>query len=94
MADFVRIELGRHSVQLGVQAIPFADFDAFMRGSGRTGVRGVRRASQANPAVIGASQQDAAAYCEWVSKRVGHACRLPSMEELDALDEPGTGPRG
>ncbi len=89
MNEFVEIEVDYRTVHLAAHPVTLPDFVQFLHDAGRPVPPGVQR-GPANPqgggqAVIGVSQIDAAAYCEWIGKRIGHACRLPSTEELDAL---------
>lgn len=93
--DFIAVKVDLHqTVRVAAQPVTFAEFSAFLQAAGRPLPKGVRRASSGQPGgapsggsqpVIGVAQPDAAAYCEWAGKRIGKACRLPSIDELDSL---------
>jgi hypothetical protein len=76
-------------VHLAAHPVSLPEFLAFVRQAGRDLPRGVKRAPANAPGapepVVGVSQRDAAAYCDWVCRREGRACRLPKSDELDAL---------
>lgn len=89
MADFLDVTVGYRTVHLATSPVTLPDFLEFLRDIDRPVPPGVQR-GPANPqgggqAVVGVTQPDAAAYCEWAGRRIGHACRLPSTDELDAL---------
>jgi formylglycine-generating enzyme required for sulfatase activity len=85
VSGFIEVEIGARRVHLAAQPVSFTEFHAFLEDSGRPMHAGLRRASASAATVIGASQLEAATYCEWMTGRGGRAYRLPSMEELDAV---------
>ncbi len=89
MNDFIPITADYRTVYLAARPVTLAEFQAFLHEAGRPLPQGVRRAPANAPGgsepVIGVTQLDAAAYCEWFGHRSGRPCRLPSTDELDGL---------
>ncbi len=86
---FIEVTAGYHTVHVSARPVTWTEFQAFLEESGRDVPPGVKRSPGNAPGapepVVGVTQVDAAAYCEWVCRRSGRACRLPSTDELDAL---------
>lgn len=89
MTGFVAVTLEYRSVHLAARPVTLPEFRAFLQDAGRALPHGVKHAPANAPGgaepVIGVTQLDAAAYCEWAGRRIARPCRLPGTDELDAL---------
>jgi hypothetical protein len=87
--DFIEVTANFRTVHVSTHPVTLSEFRVFLEDAGRKVPNGVRRAPASYAGgpepVVGVTQVDATAYCEWVCKRGARTCRLPSTDELDAL---------
>lgn len=88
-ASFIEITASYRTVHVSARPVTWDEFLAFLADTRREVPRGAKRSPGNAPGApepaIGVTQVDAAAYCDWVCRRTGRTCQLPSTDELDAL---------
>ena len=89
MSDYIEVTADYRTVHLAAHPVSLTEFLAFLDETERPRSPELKKAPANSPGapepVIGVTQPDAAAYCEWVGRKTRRPCRLPSTNELDAL---------
>ena len=87
VCEFIEVEVSGRRVYVALHPVTVEEFCTFMDASGRPRPPRLRCGRSGSSPVVEVAQEDAAAYCRWLCRQEGRACRLPSIAELQTLME-------
>ncbi len=85
MAEMVAVVERGAAVWIAIRPVSVAEYTMFLRAAGRPLPPAMRRVADRSVAATHVSQQDAEAYCQWLTSTGARVYRLPRLNELIAL---------